>query len=306
MSEQDQTESALGELHTVVDFIRLGASRMNQAGVFYGHGTDNAWDEAAQLVMHVLHLPWDSSPQLLSANLLTSEKQQILELFNQRIEHRIPAPYLIGEAWFCDLPFYVDNRVLVPRSPIASLIQEGFQPWLGDVSVDRVLDLCTGSGCIGIACAHYFDMAEVDLVDISEDALTVCRRNIERHQLNERVQAIKSDLFKDVQQRYQLIVSNPPYVDQSDFDTMPAEFQHEPRLGLTSGVDGLDITRQILRQASDYLTDDGVLVVEVGNSEVALQQQFPDVPFTWVDLPMGGNGVFLLSAQQLQHYKDRF
>ena len=305
MSEHQIADNPIEQLHTVLDFIRLGASRMNRAGVYFGHGTDNAWDESAQLVMHVLNLPWDSTPQILSSRLLPSEKNQILDLFENRIEKRIPAPYLIGEAWFCGLPFNVDSRVLVPRSPIASLIEQGFQPWLGDISVDWVMDLCTGSGCIGIACAHYFDMAEVDLVDISVDALDVCRSNIERHQLEERVTAVASDLFEGIAGRYQLIVSNPPYVDQQDFDSMPEEFKHEPRLGLTSGVDGLDITRRILREASDYLTEDGLLVVEVGNSEVALQQQFPEIPFTWVDLPDGGNGVFLLSAQQLQHYKDR-
>ncbi len=293
-------------METIRDFIRLGASRMNRADLFFGHGTDNAWDESVQLVMHAAGLPWDSNPEVLSARLLNSEKEQILTLFDARINQRIPAPYLIGEAWFCGMPYYVDQRVLIPRSPIAVLIEQGFQPWLGEVSVERVLDLCTGSGCIGIASSHYFDLAEVDLVDISSDALEVCQRNIERYQLQERVQAIQSDLFENLQQRYQLIVSNPPYVDQQDFSSMPDEFSHEPTLGLTSGNDGLDITRQILRQASDYLTDDGLLVVEVGNSEVALQQQFADVPFTWVDLPDGGNGVFLLTAQQLQHYRNRF
>ena len=186
------------------------------------------------------------------------------------------------------------------------LIENGFQPWLGDVSVERVLDLCTGSGCIGIACAHYFDMAEVDLVDISAGALEVCQQNIDRYHLNERVRSVKSDLFAGIDQRYQLIVSNPPYVDQADFDSMPPEYRHEPTLGLVSGDDGLDITRRILREASDYLTDDGILVVEVGNSEVALQGLFPDVPFLWLDLPDGGNGVFSLTAAQLREYRDKF
>ncbi|MEH6626229.1 MAG: 50S ribosomal protein L3 N(5)-glutamine methyltransferase [Motiliproteus sp.] len=306
MSFECQTDPAFKELETIRDFIRLGASRMNRSDLFFGHGTDNAWDESVQLVMHAAGLPWDANPAVLSARLLSAEKEQILKLFDARINQRIPAPYLIGEAWFCGMPYYVDPRVLIPRSPIAALIEQGFQPWLGEVSVERILDLCTGSGCIGIASAHYFDLAEVDLVDISSDALEVCQRNIERYQLQERAQAVQSDLFSNLQQRYQLIVSNPPYVDQQDFSSMPEEFSHEPTLGLTSGVDGLDITRQILRQASDYLTADGLLVVEVGNSEVALQEQFPDVPFTWVDLPGGGNGVFLLTAKQLQHYRNRF
>ncbi len=303
MSKKDP---AFKQLKTIRDFIRLGAGRMQRAGLCFGHGTDNAWDEAAQVVLHCAGLPWDVDREALSARLLDSEKAQILDLFDARIEQRIPLPYLIGEAWFCGLPFYVDQRVLVPRSPIAALIQQGFQPWLGDTDVDRVLDLCTGSGCIGIACAQLFEMAEVDLVDISAAALEVCTKNIQRHQLQERVRAIQSDLFDTVDGRYQLIVSNPPYVDRNDFTTMPAEYQHEPVLGLTSGDDGLDITRQVLAEAADYLTDDGLLVVEVGNSEVALQQQFADVPFTWVELPDGGNGVFLLSAVQLRQFRDRF
>ncbi len=303
MSKKDP---AFKQLKTIRDFIRLGAGRMQRAGLYFGHGTDNAWDEAVQVVLHCAGLPWDVDREALSARLLDSEKAQILDLFNARIEQRIPLPYLIGEAWFCGLPFYVDQRVLVPRSPIAALIQQGFQPWLGDTDVDRVLDLCTGSGCIGIACAQLFEMAELDLVDISTAALEVCTKNIQRHQLQERVRAIQSDLFDTVDGRYQLIVSNPPYVDRNDFTTMPAEYQHEPVLGLTSGDDGLDITRQVLAEAADYLTDDGLLVVEVGNSEVALQQQFADVPFTWVELPDGGNGVFLLSAVQLRQFRDRF
>ncbi len=300
------SDPAVNQLETIRDFIRLGASRMNRADLYYGHGTDNSWDEAVQLVLHAAGLPWNASPEVLSARLLESEKLEILRLLDERITKRVPLPYLIGEAWFCELPFYVDQRVLVPRSPVAALIREGFQPWLGDVEVNRVLDLCTGSGCIGIACASYFDLAEVDLVDISEDALAVAEENIRRHQLEERVHPIRSDLFEGLQERYQLIVSNPPYVDQHDFEEMPAEFSHEPVLGLTSGIDGLDITRRILRQAADYLTGDGVLVVEVGNSEVALQQQFSQVPFTWVDLPEGGNGVFLITAQQLREYRDQF
>ncbi len=306
MSSESHLDPAIQELETIRDFIRLGASRMNKAGLFFGHGTDNAWDESVQLVMHGADLPWDANPEVLSARLLTTEKKRILELFDARINQRIPAPYLIGEAWFCGLPFYVDERVLVPRSPIGALIEQGFQPWLGDISVDRILDLCTGSGCIGIACAHYFDLAEVDLVDISADALQVSQRIVDRHELEERVRPVQSDLFANLSGRYQLIVSNPPYVDQQDFSSIPEEFGHEPVLGLISGDDGLDITRHILKQASDYLTEDGVLVVEVGNSEVALQQLYPDVPFIWVDLPEGGNGVFMLSAQQLQQYRNQF
>lgn len=302
-----QRDPALDQLHSIKDFIRLGVSRLRAADLYYGHGTDNAWDEAVQLVLHAAGLPWNVDPAIQDARLLESEKAQVLELFRRRIEERIPAPYLIGEAWFCELPFYVDERTLVPRSPIADLIRDGFEPWLNETPVARVLDLCTGSGCIGIACALLFDDAEVDLVDLSPDALEVCRRNISRHQLQDRVRAIESDLFAGVAgQRYQLIVSNPPYVDAGDYSSMPPEYHHEPVLGLTSGDDGLDITRRILREASDYLTPDGLLVVEVGNSEVALQAAYPDVPFMWVELPSGGNGVFVLSAQELNEYRDRF
>lgn len=300
-------ETIASELSTLRDFIRYAAAEMHRAGVYLGHGTDNLWDEAVQLVTHCAGLPWDVNKEVLSANLLAHEKQQILTLIEKRVHERIPLPYLIGEAWFCGLPFTVDERVLIPRSPIAQLIQENFQPWLDDVQVDHVLDLCTGSGCIGIACAYAFDMAEVDLVDLSADALEVCRVNIQRHELTERVTAIESDLFTQLQgKKYQLIVSNPPYVDMNDLASMPDEYAHEPAMALGSGDDGLDITRKILAEAARFLTDDGLLVVEVGNSEAALQAAFPDVPFIWIELPEGGNGVFVLSAWQLNEYHHLF
>jgi len=299
-------DPALTELSTIRDFIRLGVSRFGRAGLFYGHGTDNAWDEAVQLVLHAAGLPWSINPDALDARLLTSEKQQLLTLFERRIEERVPAPYLLGEAWFCGMPFNVDPRVLIPRSPIAQLIQQGFEPWLDGVEVDRVLDLCTGSGCIGIACAQLYDSAEVDLLDISTDALAVCQSNIERHRLTGRVRALASDLFSALKptQQYQLIVSNPPYVNQTDFEAMPTEYSHEPELGLVSGADGLDITYRILAQAGDYLSDEGLLVVEVGNSEAALRQQLPDAGLIWADLPQGGNGVFMITAYDLRQLRS--
>lgn len=213
------------------------------------------------------------------------------------------------------MPFYVDERVLIPRSPIAQLLAEGFQPWLGDVYPARILDMCTGSGCIGIACAAYFDMAEVDLVDLSSDALELCQRNIERHGLSERVRAIQSDGFNalqaeqahpEAQLRYDLIVCNPPYVDAEDLSTMPAEYTHEPAMALGSGEDGLELPRRLLADACDYLSDEGLLVLEVGNSEVALQEQYPEVPFIWVELPAGGNGVCVIPAAQLAQYRHLF
>ncbi len=303
MSEISLTaDPAIDQLFTLRDFVRLGVSRFRRAEVFFGHGTDNAWDEAVQLVLHAAGLPWDVNPTALDARLLDEEKQQLLALFQRRIDERIPAPYLIGEAWFCGMPFNVDERVLVPRSPIAQLIQQGFAPWLDGVEVERVMDLCTGSGCIGIACAQLFEHAQVDLLDISDDALEVCRSNIDRHCVHNRVSALQSDLFDAVEpnKQYQLIVSNPPYVDQQDYDQMPAEFGHEPKLGLTSGADGLDICYRILAQTADYLSDDGLLVVEVGNSEVALRQQLSDAPLMWAELPEGGNGVFMITAYDLQ------
>lgn len=301
------SDPAFTELSTLLDFIRLGAARFHRAKLFFGHGTDNAWDEAAHLVLHCAGVPLDVGRSALGARLLSEEKAQILALFQRRVQERIPAPYLIGEAWFAGLPFYIDEHVLIPRSPIVSLIETGFEPWLSNHPAERILDLCTGSGCIGIACALLFEESEVDLVDISPDALRVAEQNIERHELADRVKTIESDLFQGVQgQTYDLIVSNPPYVDEKDFNSMPAEFHHEPRLGLTSGLDGLDITRRILQQAVKYLSPEGVLVVEVGNSEVALQEAYPQVPFVWVDLERGGNGVFLLQAEELRRYSACF
>lgn len=291
------------ELHTIRDYIRFSMSQFYQYDLYFGHGTDNPWDEAVQLVLGALHLPWNSDQQLLDSRLTSDEKQRVLDFLIQRVEQRRPLPYIIGEAWYAGLPFYVDERVLIPRSPVQELIEQHFSPWFREGAVDRILDLCTGSGCIGLVCAYAFPEAEVDLVDISTDALEVAQRNIERHEMADRVQAIESDLFTGVKDRkYDLIVSNPPYVDQSDLETMPDEYQHEPDLALGSGPDGLDITKQILLQAADYLTDDGLLVVEVGNSEVHLQQQYPQIPFLWVELEQGGNGVFMLTAEELKQY----
>ena len=298
--------SLLDELESIRDFIRFTLSHFHEQGLYYGHGTDNAWDEAVQLVLNAVHLPWDTRPEVLDARLTRSEKRRILEYLRQRVLERKPLPYITGEAWFMGLAFKVDERVLIPRSPIAQLIEQHFEPWLRPGPVERVLDLCTGSGCIGIATALTFAEAEVDLVDISADALEVARINIDRYELGDRVQAMESDLFAalDPSRPYDLIVSNPPYVDAADLASMPAEYRHEPALALGSGVDGLDITRQILRQAGDYLTDDGLLVVEVGNSEVHLMEQYPQLPLIWVELEAGGNGVFVISAEELRAQAD--
>jgi len=302
-----QTDNPASELHTLRDYIRWAMSSFQQASLYYGHGTDNPWDEAVQLVLNAVHLPWDASPEVLDARLTSSEKQRILTYIRRRTEERIPLPYITGEAWYMGMPFYVDERVLIPRSPIAELTEQQFSPWLRPGPVEQILDLCTGSGCIGIACAYQFPEAQVDLVDISTDALAVAEKNINRHELNHRVTTIQSDLFRNLEgKRYDLIVSNPPYVDQADFSNMPKEYQHEPQLALTSGIDGLEITRCILKTAGHYLTESGLLVVEVGNSEAHLIESYPEVPFTWAEFEKGGNGVFLLTAEELQRYQDYF
>ncbi len=293
-------------LLTVRDYIRWGATQFMAEDLYFGHGTDNAWDEALQLVMYILHMPGFENPQILDARLVFSERLAILDLFEQRIEERVPAAYLTGTATYCGLQFTVNEHVLVPRSPIAELIENQFAPWL-DYQPETILDLCTGSGCIGIACAYAFPDTQVDLSDISPEALAVARQNIAEHALEERVTAWESDLFEDLpRNRYDLIVSNPPYVDEDDLASMPDEYHAEPAIALGSGEDGLDFTRRLLREARDWLTEEGLLVVEVGNSWVALEEAFPNVPFTWVEFTRGGHGVFVLSAAELEEYAEDF
>jgi ribosomal protein L3 glutamine methyltransferase len=244
---------------------------------------------------------------VLDSRLIIAERERICELIERRCKERVPMAYLINEAWFAGIPFFVDERVLVPRSPIAELIENGFTPWLVGDEVSNILDMCTGSGCIGIACAMTFPDAEVDLVDISSDALDVANINIKRHHLESRVHAIASDLFTELSgKQYDLIVTNPPYVDAKDIGSMPGEYSHEPVLGLGAGNDGLDCIRVILRNAADHLTEYGILVGEVGNSYTALSEAFPDVPFLWLDLQRGGHGVFVLTAGQLLRCRDQF
>lgn len=291
--------NACAELMTLRDYIRWGVSQFNQAGLFFGHGTENAWDEAEYLVLHGVDLlpPLDDS--WLDSRLTQAERERVMALLRRRIDERLPAAYLTGKAWFAGLEFVVDERVLVPRSPIAELIQQGFSPWLL-AEPQHILDLCTGSGCIGIACAYAFEDAQVDISDISVDALAVATDNIARHRLQDRVSPVASDLFAALPgRRYDLIVSNPPYVDAEDLASMPAEYHAEPALGLGSGLDGLTFTRRLLREAAEHLTDDGVLICEVGNSWVALEEAYPQLPFTWLELERGGHGVFMLTAAQL-------
>nr|MBF0683512.1 50S ribosomal protein L3 N(5)-glutamine methyltransferase [Pseudomonas sp.] len=293
-------------LRTLRDYIRWAVSRFQAEELFFGHGTDNAWDEARQLVLGALHLPWEMADSYLDCRLEDDEREHLQQLLQRRIEERVPTAYLLGQTWFCGLPFIVDERVLIPRSPIGELIERRFEPWLARQPA-RILDLCTGSGCIGIACAYEFMDAEVVLADLSFDALEVANRNVEHHGLEDRVYTVQSDGFDGLpKQRFDLIVSNPPYVDAEDFADMPQEFHHEPALGLACGEDGLDLVRRILAQAADHLTETGTLVVEVGNSQVHVEALYPEVEFTWLDFTQGGHGVFLLAASQCREHQALF
>lgn len=294
-----QVPSMCDELFTLRDFIRWGASEFNAAKLYFGHGTDNAWDEAEQLVLHAVHLQPPLADEWLGARLTMVERQAVTANLQRRVNERIPAAYITGQAWFAGLPFVVDERVLVPRSPIGELIQKQFEPWLRRDPA-QILDLCTGSGCIGIACAYAFPDAEVQLSDISYDALEVAEENIHEHGVQDRVFAMQSDLFANLAgQQFDLIVSNPPYVDEDDLASMPQEYHAEPAIGLGSGVDGLDFTRRLLQEAAEYLTDEGVLIVEVGNSWPALAAAYPELPFTWIEFERGGHGVFMLTKTDL-------
>lgn len=300
-------DDAQQQLHTIQDFIRWGASRFNEAGLVFGHGTDNAVDEAANLVLSVLHLSYESAQGLLGTCLTSMEKKSILDMFEQRISKRMPAAYLTHEAWFAGLSFFVDERVLVPRSPFAELIQHRFAPWIAEERIKRVLDLCTGSGCIAIACAMEFPEARIDAADISSDALAVARINVDKHGLAEHIQLHRSDLFDGLPKtRYDVIVSNPPYVKAAEMAALPPEYLQEPALGLEAGKDGLQFALRILRDAPAYLAPHGILIVEVGDSEDGMVELFPEVPFSWIEFERGGGGVFMLTAAQLKKYAKNF
>lgn len=303
MGEKDPlsagAQEAVKELRTLGDMVRWSASRFNENGLHFGHGTDDAVDEALALVLHVLNLQPGLAPELFAARLTRSERAQVAAMAMERIRSRKPLPYLTGEAWFCGLRFYVDERVLVPRSPLAEWIERGFEPFLDPARVRRVVDVGTGSGCIAIACAHAFPAAVVDAVDASDEALEVAWENVTRHGLAERVRPLRGDMLEGTDGGYDLIVSNPPYVPEASYLALPAEYSHEPAAALRAGVDGLDLVRRLLARAGELLTDDGILVVEVGEAAPMVEQAFPDLAFTWLDFERGGDGVFLLHRSQL-------
>ena len=295
------------ETSTVATMLEFGQTTFESQGIHFGHGTTSAWDEAVCLLSFALDLSPSPGRSVLTQILSMAEQTSIKALFRRRVSERIPAPYLTGQAWFCGLPFIVDQRVIIPRSPIGALIGDRFKPWF-NTQPKEVLDLCTGGGCIGIACAYAFQDAKIILTDISADAIAVATMNIAGHDVGDRVRALVSDLFAglDPDQRFDLIVSNPPYVDLEDLASMPEEYQHEPALALASGNDGLDFTRRLLKEAERYLTQDGVLVVEVGNSSVALGLAFPRVPFVWIDFDKGDGGVFMLTREELVEHRESF
>lgn len=297
MTEQNSSEL------TVEEAIRELAKRFETASLSFGHGTENALDESAWLVFAKLGLSHDDAPAAYANRVSGDQYRELLELARRRIEERLPLAYLLNQAWFAGLEFYVDERVLVPRSPLAELIAGRFSPWTDASEVRRVLDIGTGSGCIAVAIAKAFPDATVDAVDISNDALEVAAINVARHGVGDRVHLQNSDLFGQLRgRRYDLIVSNPPYVDADDLQAMPEEFHHEPQLGLASGDDGLDAVSGILKDASRFLTDNGILVCEVGNSQVALEKAYPNAGFIWLDFERGGAGVFLLTRQALLEF----
>lgn len=298
--------TVVNDLVTVRDYLRWATSCYNEEGLVFGHGTDNAWDDAAQLICYALHLPIDTR-DILDAHLTIWERQRLVSLIEERINTRKPVAYLTHRAWFAGLEFYVDERVLVPRSPIAELIEQHFMPWVPEFP-DQILDLCTGSACIAVAAAMAFTDAHVDAVDNDPNALEVAKRNVSQYGLQDRVQLIQSDLFTALgDKRYDLIVTNPPYVSEKEIESLAPEFQHEPKQGFSGeGEDGLAIVQKILQGAAKHLTPQGVLVCEVGSSEASLMNRYPTVPFTWVEFERGGQGVFVLTTDQLKEFQSQW
>jgi len=297
----------LQKINTINQLIHYGASLFEAAQLHFGHGTGNAIDESAYIVLTITkNLPLVNE-EVFDEEVGAENEREILGIFDRRVNEKVPAAYLIGEAWFAGLAFFVNENVLVPRSPFAELIDDLFAPWVDVERTHKILDLCTGSGCIGIACAVYFPKASVDLADISTSALRVAQRNIEEHKLANRVRTIESDLFDGLEgETYDLIVCNPPYVGHEELSKLPEEFYKEPMLGLDGGVSGLDLVHNILAYGAEHLNDGGVLYVEVGNTDEALQRCYPEVPFLWQDFEYGGHGIFMLTKEQLLEYNSLF
>lgn len=288
-------------LHTIRDWLRYAVSRFENSDIFYGHGTDNSYDEAVWLVMSALHLPHDTLDNFFDARLTTEESQHLATLIEKRVTAHTPTAYLVNEAWLRGFKFYVDERVIVPRSFIAELLEDGLQPWVEfPEMVESAADICTGSGCLGVLLAETFPNAHIDVVDISPDAIDVSNINIKRYGLEHQVQAVQSDMFTALKGRkYDVIISNPPYVDAPSMAELPAEYRQEPQLALGSGVAGLDHTHTLLTQAAEYLNDGGILVVEIGHNRDALHDAYPDLPFTWLDTSAGDQFVFMLTKEDL-------
>jgi ribosomal protein L3 glutamine methyltransferase len=295
---------AAEELFTIRDWLRFTVSRFEESTIFFGHGTDNAYDEAVWLILSALHLPHDTLHNFLDAVITEPERKHLAHLIERRITERIPTAYLVREAWLRGYKFYVDERVIVPRSHIAELLEEQLTPWIEyPEMIESTADICTGSGCLGILLADAFPNAAVDVVDISPDAIAVCNINIANYGMEEQVTAIQSDMFKALKGKtYDLIISNPPYVDAPSMATLPQEYRNEPQLALGSGVAGLDHTRTLLREAPKHLNKDGILVVEIGHNSEALLEAFPDLPFTWLEVEAGNEFVFLLTKEQLTNH----
>jgi ribosomal protein L3 glutamine methyltransferase len=293
--------SATSELFTIRDWIRYAVSQFEASDVFYGHGTDNAYDEAVWLIMSAMHLPMDTLNNFLDARITTDERIKLANFIEQRITKHTPTAYLLKEAWLQGLKFYVDERVLIPRSFIAELLADGLSSWIEfPEMVESAADICTGSGCLGILLASVFPNAEVDVIDISQDAIDVANVNIANYSLQEQVTAIKSDMFTVLKgKKYDLIISNPPYVDAPSMAALPQEYQNEPQLALGSGDAGLDHTHTILREAANYLNDDGILIVEIGHNREALEAAYPNIIFNWLEVSSGNEFVFLLTKSQL-------
>ena len=288
-------------LFTIRDWLRYSVSRLEESGVFFGHGTDNAYDESVWLVMSALHLPLDTLDNFLDARITKEEAKHLAHLIERRVTERVPTAYLLREAWLKGFKFYVDERVIVPRSFIAELLEDGLAPWIEyPEMVESAADICTGSGCLGILLAHAFPNASIDVVDISPDAIAVANINIKNYDLADQITAVQSDMFSGLKgKKYDLIISNPPYVDAPAMSALPQEYRNEPQIALGSGVAGLDHTHILLKEAKKYLNDDGILVVEIGHNRDALLDAYPELPFTWLDVESGNEFVFLLTKEQL-------